>query len=111
MKNLNLELIEVITHCCDVKTFRFGLPKEVDFKPGFSQHKYCTRDPDIDAEFIASVTDRTDSSISNSPPPRTTHRTPISNAAARNDTKLVIKRDSSAVTVISGNELLYAVES
>lgn len=34
MENLRLELIEIITHCCDVKTFRFELTKDVVFKPG-----------------------------------------------------------------------------
>ncbi len=34
MENLKLELIEVIAHCCDVKTFRFELNKEIPFKPG-----------------------------------------------------------------------------
>lgn len=34
MENVKLELIEVITHCCDVKTFRFALPKEIPYKAG-----------------------------------------------------------------------------
>ncbi|HAJ56544.1 MAG TPA: xylene monooxygenase [Candidatus Omnitrophica bacterium] len=34
MENLRLELIEVITHCCDVKTFRFELPEDVPYIPG-----------------------------------------------------------------------------
>lgn len=34
MENLQLELIEIITHCCDVRTFRFELPREVAYRPG-----------------------------------------------------------------------------
>lgn len=34
MKELKLELTEIITHCCDVKTFCFGLEDDVAFKPG-----------------------------------------------------------------------------
>ena len=34
MENLKLELIEIVTHCCDVKTFRFELGKDLLFKPG-----------------------------------------------------------------------------
>jgi ferredoxin-NADP reductase len=34
VENSRLELIEIITHCCDVKTFRFELPKDIDFRPG-----------------------------------------------------------------------------
>jgi ferredoxin-NADP reductase len=34
MEEMKLELIEIITHCCDVKTFRFELIKEVFYKPG-----------------------------------------------------------------------------
>lgn len=34
MENLQLELIEVITHCCDVRTFRFEMPRDIDYKPG-----------------------------------------------------------------------------
>jgi ferredoxin-NADP reductase len=34
MENLKLALTEIVTHCCDVKTFRFELKKEVAFKPG-----------------------------------------------------------------------------
>jgi ferredoxin-NADP reductase len=32
--NLKLELIEITAHCCDVKTFRFALDKDIPFKPG-----------------------------------------------------------------------------
>ncbi len=34
MQDLELELIEIITHCCDVKTFRFALDKDISFMPG-----------------------------------------------------------------------------
>jgi ferredoxin-NADP reductase len=34
MENLKLRLIGIITHCPDVKTFRFELKKDVAFKPG-----------------------------------------------------------------------------
>lgn len=34
MENYKLELIEVITHCCDVKTFRFEMEEDIPFKPG-----------------------------------------------------------------------------
>ncbi len=34
MENLKLKLEEIVTHCCDVKTFRFELDKDVAFKPG-----------------------------------------------------------------------------
>ena len=34
MADFKLELIEIITHCCDVKTFRFELTEDVAFKPG-----------------------------------------------------------------------------
>lgn len=34
MENLKLELIEVITHCCDVKTFRFELKEDIAYQPG-----------------------------------------------------------------------------
>lgn len=34
MQNLQLELIEIITHAPDVKTFRFELPESVSFKAG-----------------------------------------------------------------------------
>jgi ferredoxin-NADP reductase len=34
MENARLELMEVLTHGCDVKTFRFKLPRDIDFKPG-----------------------------------------------------------------------------
>lgn len=34
MENLKLVLTEVITHSCDVKTFRFQTPKDILFKPG-----------------------------------------------------------------------------
>ncbi len=34
MENVKFELIEVITHCCDVKTFRFALPKEIPYQAG-----------------------------------------------------------------------------
>lgn len=34
MESLNLELIEIVTHCCDVKTFRFALDEDIHFKPG-----------------------------------------------------------------------------
>jgi len=34
MGNVNLELIEIITHCCDVKTFRFELKNGISYKPG-----------------------------------------------------------------------------
>jgi ferredoxin-NADP reductase len=34
MNNTPLELIKIVTHCCDVKTFRFSLPQDVPFKPG-----------------------------------------------------------------------------
>lgn len=34
MENLKCELREVITPCCDVKTFRFETPREIPFKPG-----------------------------------------------------------------------------
>lgn len=30
----NLELIEIITHCCDVKTFRFELAENIFYRPG-----------------------------------------------------------------------------
>ena len=31
---MQLELIEIITHCCDVKTFRFAIEEDIPFKPG-----------------------------------------------------------------------------
>jgi ferredoxin-NADP reductase len=34
VENYKLELIEIITHCCDVKTFRFELKDDIFFKPG-----------------------------------------------------------------------------
>ena len=35
MENLKLALTEIVTHCCDVKTFRFELKNgDVTFKPG-----------------------------------------------------------------------------
>lgn len=34
LETLKLHITEIIEHCCDVKTFRFGLEKEVPFKPG-----------------------------------------------------------------------------
>jgi ferredoxin-NADP reductase len=34
MEHFKLELIEIITHCCDVKTFRFELSGDIFFKPG-----------------------------------------------------------------------------
>ncbi|MDD5019699.1 MAG: FAD-dependent oxidoreductase [Candidatus Omnitrophica bacterium] len=34
MQNYQLELIEIATHCCDVKTFRFALEDEVTYLPG-----------------------------------------------------------------------------
>ncbi len=34
MQNFKLELSEIITRCCDVKTFRFELQQEVSYKPG-----------------------------------------------------------------------------
>ena len=34
MEDLKLVLTGIVTHCCDVKTFRFRLKKEVTFKPG-----------------------------------------------------------------------------
>ena len=34
MEDVKLELIEIITHCCDVKTFRFELKNEIPYKPG-----------------------------------------------------------------------------
>lgn len=34
MENLKLGLAQIVTHCCDVKTFRFELNKDVAFKPG-----------------------------------------------------------------------------
>jgi ferredoxin-NADP reductase len=34
MNNAPLELIKIVTHCCDVKTFRFALSEDVAFKPG-----------------------------------------------------------------------------
>lgn len=34
MEDLKLELIEIITHCCDVKTFRLELDKDVPYKAG-----------------------------------------------------------------------------
>lgn len=34
MPDLNLKLIEIIPHCCDVKTFRFASEREIRFKPG-----------------------------------------------------------------------------
>lgn len=34
MHNLKLELIEIITHCCDVQSFRFELKQDIAFKAG-----------------------------------------------------------------------------
>jgi len=34
MDNRPLELIEIVTHCCDVKTFRFALQEDVPYDPG-----------------------------------------------------------------------------
>ncbi len=34
MENLKLRLSEIITHCCDVKTFRFELDRPVPYRPG-----------------------------------------------------------------------------
>jgi len=35
VENLKLQLAEIVTHCCDVKTFRFELKnRDVAFKPG-----------------------------------------------------------------------------
>ncbi|MBI5873453.1 MAG: xylene monooxygenase [Candidatus Omnitrophica bacterium] len=58
MQNLELELIEVITHCCDVKTFRFELVGGVSYKPG----QYLVLALDIDGKNISKAF-----SISSSP--------------------------------------------
>jgi ferredoxin-NADP reductase len=34
MDNRSLELIEIVTQCCDVKTFRFSLKEDVPYMPG-----------------------------------------------------------------------------
>lgn len=34
MEEFKLELIEIVTHCCDVKTFRFALDEDIHFRPG-----------------------------------------------------------------------------
>ena len=34
MENLNLKLIKIVSHCPDVKTFRFGLTEDIVYKPG-----------------------------------------------------------------------------
>lgn len=34
MEEFKLELIEIITHCCDVKTFHFALGEDMHFRPG-----------------------------------------------------------------------------
>jgi ferredoxin-NADP reductase len=34
MENRQLELMEIVTHCCDVKTFRFSLEEDVPYEPG-----------------------------------------------------------------------------
>jgi glycine betaine catabolism B len=58
MKEYNLELIEIITHCCDVKTFRFKLDEEIIFKPG----QYLVLTLEIEGKNVSKVF-----SISNSP--------------------------------------------
>ncbi|QAT18017.1 NADH-cytochrome b5 reductase 1 [Candidatus Velamenicoccus archaeovorus] len=34
MDNRQLELMEIVTQCCDVKTFRFSLEEDVPYEPG-----------------------------------------------------------------------------
>lgn len=58
MESLNLELIEIATHCCDVKTFRFALDEDIHFKPG----QYLILALDINGKSVSKPF-----SISNSP--------------------------------------------
>jgi len=58
VENLKLELIEVITHCCDVKTFRFELKSDVAYQPG----QYLVLTLNLDGKLVSKAF-----SISSSP--------------------------------------------
>ncbi|MFH0877936.1 MAG: FAD-dependent oxidoreductase [Candidatus Omnitrophota bacterium] len=57
-ERLNCQLTEIITHCCDVKTFRFALERDIAFEPG----QYLTLMLPVEGKAVTKVF-----SISNSP--------------------------------------------